>query len=118
MYGAVIHYLKLGFSEPNVEGCIAFVGKDSTASSCGARVEAARDCALAACGSVCPIHSASDFAALQQCRDDSSSVCSTYVSAASCANGSNYLGCAQQSYPSQDAWTRAIIDALCGSGTL
>lgn len=116
--GPVIHYVTYRFSEANVQGCIAFVDKDVSATSCGARVEAARGCALASCGPVCPLHSSGDFAALAQCRDDAGgTVCSSYVTSASCANAATYLPCAEQSYPNQDAWTRAIVNAFCGAGS-
>lgn len=72
----------------NVAGCIAALSGNTTATGCGAKVQAYQGCTAAACASCTdPTTSSAAAAEYDQCVADSeSSPCSTYTSDAACAD--------------------------------
>ncbi|MBI2388456.1 MAG: hypothetical protein HYV09_02460 [Deltaproteobacteria bacterium] len=69
----------------NVGGCVALKLGDSTKDGCGAKVRAAIDCGLQACGAQCPFDPTRGFAALNACQKKAfadPSLCKTYFDAA------------------------------------
>ncbi len=67
--GAMIRYTDpLLLIDRNVGGCFALKLGDSSKDGCGAKVRAAIDCGLQACGKACPYDPVKGFAALNNCQ--------------------------------------------------
>ncbi len=76
-----------GLARLNAAGCISRLTNDLTATSCGAKLSAATQCADYACEANCPGLDATSLAARDQCDSDAlAGGCSTYDSASACAD--------------------------------
>ncbi len=80
-YGPLISSFNGDLMSLNVAGCIARTSNDVTANGCGAKVQAANQCAKAACVGTCPVVN-DDYLI---CTDDAVTVCASYETAATCA---------------------------------
>jgi hypothetical protein len=105
-YGAII---RVGESwKTNTAGCIALVDGDSSASGCGARVQAASGCYDAACAGCQP------FDSYIQCREQAlSTVCRSYYLDAVCLLRPVYSGCT--AYVINQDYFMAAARLFCGA---
>ena len=80
MYGATIDYT--GVTYANIAGCIAIEMDNTTSTGCGAKYQAAFQCELLACLSVCPVTDQASFMQFQTCTQSAATgVCASYVEA-------------------------------------
>ena len=105
-YGAII---RVGASwKTNTAGCIALVDGDSSASGCGARVQAASACYDAACDGCQP------FDSYIQCREQAlGTVCRPHYLDAVCLLRPAYSGCT--AYVINEEYFKAIARLFCGA---
>ena len=86
-YGPVVVDAVDGLATPNVAGCVALTTKDTSSTGCGAKVQAASQCELAACVPNCqvPPTDQTSFVAFSGCLDQAAQgPCAKYELAATC----------------------------------
>jgi hypothetical protein len=82
-YGAIVRSFNGDLFSLNVGGCVGRLAADVTATGCGAKVQAARQCEDAACRPSCPAANDDYFF----CTDDATTgVCASFETAADCAD--------------------------------
>jgi hypothetical protein len=103
----------------NIAGCIARTTNQMTDTGCGAKVQAASQCASASCEANCPVP-ANDSAALDarnQCEQDArTSECQTYTDDAACEDAALQgaaAACASGSTFEDNA--TALVQMFCGN---
>jgi hypothetical protein len=126
--GPMIHFVSsTHYRDRNVGGCLALLSGDTSATSCGARVNAAYDCAVAACAPGCKLDDFSDLVSFNACADAASDVggeCKAYADAADACvaqlkaqpDGAKYSSCLDLSggtFPS----FKSITLVFCGPAT-
>jgi hypothetical protein len=96
----------------NRGGCIALLDGDSSATGCGAKVEAATVCAYTACNAACtrPV-SDKDLVACQN--GTASGACSAYFDNAACEQLPRYASCAYSNFAD---YFNGFADLFCVSG--
>ncbi len=104
----------------NTAGCVSRASNDLTATSCGAKRQAADQCEAFSCGPTCPALNQQGFDDYLQCLSDAdTSTCMTYSDAAACitpaleADG----GAPQCALTGADFSANALIyvDLFCGA---
>jgi hypothetical protein len=81
-WGPIVYFSEVDYYDTNEGGCVALVTGETAATGCGAKLNAAYDCGLAACGAVCPVNTDADFVALDKClaaAEADPAMCKTYV---------------------------------------
>ena len=82
MLGPLVFISTLGITDGNRDGCVALLTGDSSATSCGAKVQAQFDCSIASCHPGCPITDAASLGAFNTCSVQSfaaAAPCGSYV---------------------------------------
>ncbi len=95
-------FVKLGTDAitANVEGCVALVTGQKSASGCGAKAQALAQCTAASCGPTCPVSTHAQVVEYTKCLDAAGkTTCKSYATAAECikaelAPGQPAEGCA------------------------
>jgi hypothetical protein len=96
----------------NRAGCIALIDGDRSATSCGAKTQAANVCENFACFAACSTQASS--AAFTACEMATvNGACGAYFSEAACAQLPRYASCA---YPDFATYYNAMADLFCVSG--
>lgn len=110
-----------GSTNANYAGCVAALTGDVSANGCGAKIQAAEQCRLAACQSACPVTPGDDaaFKAFTKCLDDAwTGECGTYASATSCADdfrkGSGAAGACYPNTTDFGVIVTSYVTLFCG----
>jgi hypothetical protein len=114
-YGPVI--VHTGWAELNIPGCLANAMNDPTGVKCGASVQAARSCAMAACGANCPVTSEATLTLFNMCtRSANDTLCTSYVGAAACLDQIPDAGDVAKCTESKpfDARFDDMVELFCG----
>jgi hypothetical protein len=107
-YGAIV-ILASGSWTANVEGCIALVSGDLSATGCGAKDQANTQCRDDAC-ITCP-----NFDSFISCRTAAgASICSTYANNRACVNGPKLAIC--NAYTTSKEYFVAMSQFFCSTG--
>lgn len=110
-----------GIASINIAGCIANSDGNKTAAGCGAKYQAARDCADAACADACPGSDAAALKALQACETQAlSGDCKKYADDANCADALLNTGGAAEACNAGNTFQEAAAalgKMFCGGGT-
>lgn len=124
--GALVQYkTPLDLLDRNVSGCVALKLGDVSKTGCGAKVRAATDCGLQACGPSCPFDPVKGFAALNLCvkkANADATLCKTYFDAAEAcvlAAGDTVLECSfyLTGEPVPDLYKR-YAQLFCGAASV
>lgn len=105
----------------NIAGCIANAEGNKTATGCGAKYQAARDCADAACADNCQGSDSAALKALQACETQAlSGDCKKYADDANCADALLNTGGAAEACNAGNTFEEAAAalgKMFCGGGT-
>ncbi|MBI5534338.1 MAG: hypothetical protein HY898_16565 [Deltaproteobacteria bacterium] len=84
-WGPVVYFSGVELYDRNEGGCFALLMGDTSATGCGAKLNAAYDCGIASCGGVCPTSTDAEYEAFNNCIASAAAdaaFCKTYQDAA------------------------------------
>jgi hypothetical protein len=127
-WNAIVEYLEVGFADGAGNQCISAFEGDLSENSCGAKLDAARFCALHSCKHNCPVRQhnfSADLAELNGCYADAiQTVCIDYADEANaCAEGLIGEGdpidqCLWAQGEDWIVWAERLIILMCGDGVV
>jgi hypothetical protein len=127
-WNALVNYYELGFADLAANQCVSAYEGDLSENSCGAKLEAVRQCATYACKNNCPIRPndfAADLAELNSCFSQAlSGDCASYKTESdACSStllnqGDPVDQCLRGQGEDFMVWTERVAILICGDGTV